>query len=99
MDLFIALSLLIAIALILLCVKREKLVNVAAFRKAVADFTVAVLAHNAAVDLFAMVPPPGVWVILFRIVAWIFLVLSFRQLCMAFGAPLEEPAPAPPKPQ
>jgi hypothetical protein len=98
MDLFASLSLIIAIALILLCVYRDKLVNVSAFRKALADFIVAILAHNPAVDLFAMVPPPGVWVILFRIVGWVFLVFSFRQLCLAFGAPLED-APPSPKPQ
>jgi hypothetical protein len=99
MDLFNSLTLLVALALILLCVYREKMANASAFRKALMDFFVAVLVHNPGIDVFAMVPPPGVWVILFRVVAWIFLVLSFRQICIAFGAPLEDAPPAPPKSQ
>jgi hypothetical protein len=96
MDLFISLSLLIAISLIFLCVQRDKLVNTAAFRKALSNFVIAVIAHNPAVELFTMVPP-GIWGIFFRVLAYIFIVLSFRQLCLAFGAPLEETVPPPAK--
>lgn len=99
MDLFNSLSLLIAIVLIFLCVYRDKLANARAFRQALANFIIAVIAHNPAIDVFAIVPPGFIWTISLRVIAYIFLLLSFRQLCLAFGAPLQEAPPASPPPK
>jgi nitrate reductase gamma subunit len=94
MDLFTALALLIALALLFLCLRREKLVNIEAYRKTFTNLIVAVVLHNPAADLFSMVPP-GIWGLLFRVAAYVFVLLGFRQLCLAFGAPLEDTTPPP----
>lgn len=94
MDLFIALSLLIAIALIFLCVQPAKLANKIAFRKALTNLIIAIALHNPAADLLGLIPP-GIVGLLCRIAGYIYILLSLRQLYLAFGAPVEDPAPPP----
>jgi hypothetical protein len=99
MDFFTSLSLLIGLGLLVFAFRRDKLVDPVAYRGAFQNFIIAVIVHNPAAELLVFVPPPGVLALLARIVGYIFIVMSFRQLCLAWGAPLTRPQEEPPKQQ
>jgi hypothetical protein len=91
MDFFATFLLVIAITLLAFAFRREKLANVEAYNKAVNLFITAVVVRYPVIDLFSCIPVPvlNIALILFaKIIGYICILLSFRWLCLSWGAPL-----------
>jgi hypothetical protein len=91
MDFFTAFLLLIAIALLAFAFRRDKLVNVEAYNKAVNLFVGAVIVRYPVIDVVSYIPVPVLNVLLIlaaKIVGYILVLLCFRWLCLSWGAPI-----------
>lgn len=83
MDLFTALALLTALAILFSALKREKIVDAIAYRKAVLYFIAAVVVES--ISIWPVV------VLITRIAAFALLMTSFYLVCCSWGAPLRNP--------
>lgn len=91
MDVFTVLALLTALAILLSALQKQRIIDAAAFRKAVLFFIAAVIVESISIL-------PG-FIFLTRIAASVLLMIAFYLICCSWGAPLKNPAEPEPPPK
>jgi hypothetical protein len=90
MDFFTAFALILTLALLASAYRNEKLSDSIAYRNAVKLFIIAIAVRYPIVELLVHVRDgvPGLIWFSANLAGYIIILLSFRWLCLAWGAPL-----------